>query len=311
MAKNKLHESIAAFRRFSRFYTKQIGLLTQGFLKTRFPLTQARVLYELAQHEQSTANGLIRELNIDPGYLSRILSNFEKEGLVGKVRSESDSRQRIVKLTAQGKKSFSILDKRSTKEAEELLLGLSGEDQHRLLHAMKTIENILGNEPNPPVPYLLRPHEPGDSGWIIHRHGVLYSEEYGFDETFEALVGEILVQFIRNHDPKRERIWIAEQDGERIGSVMIVDAGDQVVQLRLLLVEPKARGKGIGTRLINECINFSRRNRYRKIKLWTQSNLLEARHLYEKAGFESVEESPHRSFGHDLVAEFWELSLGD
>ena len=309
MAENKLNEGVAAFSRFNRFYTKQIGLLTHGLLKTRFPLTQARILYELAQYEQSTANRIIRELNIDPGYLSRILSNFEKDGLVRKIRSKSDSRQRILKLTPQGKKSFSVLDERSTKEAEALLLGLSGENRHRLLHAMQTIENILGNEPKPPSPYLFRPHEPGDIGWIIHRHGYLYSEEYGFDETFEALVAEILAQFIGKHDPKRERIWITEQDGERVGSVMIVDAGDHVAQLRLLLVEPKARGKGIGKRLVNECINFSRRNRYRKIRLWTQSNLLEARHLYAKEGFQLVEQKPHTSFGHDLIAEFWELSL--
>ena len=311
MAENKLRENVAAFRRFNRFYTKQIGLLTQGFLKTRFPLTQARVLYELAQHEQPTANDIISELNIDPGYLSRILSNFEKEGLLSKVRSESDSRQRILKLTTKGKKSFAILNERSCKEAEALLLSLSGEEHYRLLHAMKIIENTLGTEPKSLTPYLLRPYEPGDIGWIIHRHGVVYSEKYGFDETFEALVAEILVKFIRKHDPKRECIWLAEQDGERIGSVMIVDGGDRVAQLRLLLVEPKARGKGIGKRLINECINFSRRNRYRKIKLWTQSNLLEARNLYVKAGFELVDESPHKSFGHDLIAEFWELPLRD
>jgi DNA-binding MarR family transcriptional regulator/GNAT superfamily N-acetyltransferase len=309
MAENKLHEGVAVFRRFNRFYTKQIGLLAQGLLKTRFPLTQARILYELAQYEQSTARDLINELNIDPGYLSRILSSFEKEGLLRKVRSKSDSRQRILKLTTQGKKSFAVLNERSGKEAEALLLSLSEEDRHRLLNAMQTIEDILGTESETMTSYLLRPHEPGDIGWIIHRHGVVYSEEYGFDETFEALVAEILVQFIRKHDPKRERIWIAEQDGQRIGSVMIVEAGDQVAQFRLLFVEPKARGKGIGKRLINECINFSKRNRYRKIKLWTQSNLLEARHLYAKAGFDLVEESPHKSFGHDLIAEIWELSL--
>ncbi|UCE52991.1 MAG: MarR family transcriptional regulator [Desulfobacterales bacterium] len=309
MTENKLHEGVTVFRRFNRFYTKQIGLLAQGLLKTRFPLTQARILYELAQYEQSTASDLINELSIDPGYLSRILSSFEKEGLLRKVRSKSDSRQRILKLTTQGKKSFAVLNERSGKEAEALLLSLSEEDRHRLLNAMQTIEDILGTESETMTSYLLRPHEPGDIGWIIHRHGVVYSEEYGFDETFEALVAEILVQFIRKHDPKRERIWIAEQDGQRIGSVMIVEAGDQVAQLRLLFVEPKARGKGIGKRLINECINFSKRNRYRKIKLWTQSNLLEARHLYSKAGFELVKESAHKSFGHDLIAEIWELSL--
>jgi GNAT superfamily N-acetyltransferase len=174
---------------------------------------------------------------------------------------------------------------------------------------MQIIQNILGAESEPMTSYLLRTHEPGDIGWIIHRHGTVYSQEYGFDETFEALVADILVQFIRKHDSRRERIWIAEQDGERIGSVMIVDAGHHVAQLRLLLVEPEARGKGLGRRLIDECTKFSRRNQYRKIKLWTQSNLAEARHLYMKAGFEMVEASPHKSFGQDLTAEVWELSL--
>ncbi len=309
MTENQLDESISLFRRFNRFYTKQIGLLTQGLLKTRFPLTQARILYELGQQEQSTAGDIISELSIDPGYLSRILSNFEKEGLLAKIRSKSDSRQQILKLTPQGKKAFAVLNQRSKKEAQTLLLSLSEEDRYQLLHAMQTVESILGTEPKTPTSYLLRPHQPGDIGWIVHRHGVVYSEEYGFDETFEAVVAEILVKFIRKHNPKREFLWIAEQNGERIGSVMVVDASHRVAQLRLLLVEPKARGKGIGMRLINECINFSRRNRYRKIKLWTESNLLEARHLYTKAGFERVDEDPHQSFGHDSVAEFWELAL--
>jgi len=309
MSAHNLHESVALFRRFNRFYTKQIGLLTQGLLKTRFPLIQARVLYELAQQDQTTASVLVDKLNIDPGYLSRILSTFEKEGLLRKSRSTSDSRQRILKLTTQGKKSFAELDERSGRVAEKMLLSLVDEDRLRLLHAMQTIEAILDIESKPPTPYLLRPHRPGDIGWIIHRHGVVYAEEYDFDEAFEALVAEILVQFIRKHDPKRECLWIAEREGERIGSVMIVDAGDQVAQLRLLLVEPKARGQTVGMRLIDECINFSKRNRYRKIKLWTQSNLLAARHLYEKTGFEKVSESPHKSFGQDLIAEFWELPL--
>jgi DNA-binding MarR family transcriptional regulator/predicted N-acetyltransferase YhbS len=309
MAESNISEGVALFRRFNRFYTKQIGLLTQGLLKTRFPLIQARVLYELAQQDQTTASALVDKLNIDPGYLSRILGTFEKEGLLRKNRSKSDSRQRILNLTTQGKKSFAELDERSRKVAEKLLLGLVEEDRHRLLHAMQTIETILDIEPKSPTPYLLRPHRPGDIGWIIHRHGVVYAEEFDFDETFEALVAEILVQFIRQHDPKRECLWIAEQGGERIGSIMIVDAGDQVAQLRLLLVEPKARGQTVGMRLVDECIKFSRRNHYRKIKLWTQSNLLQARHLYAKAGFEKVSESSHKSFGQDLIAEFWELTL--
>ncbi len=304
------HEDVALFRKFNRFYTKQIGLLDQGLLKTRFPLIQARVLYELAQQDQTTASALVGKLNIDPGYLSRILSNFENKGILRKSQSTFDSRQRILKLTTRGKNSFSELDERSRKVAEEMLRNLSEEDRHGLLQAMETIEAVLGAEPKPPAPFLVRSHRPGDIGWIIHRHGVVYAEEYDFDETFEALVAEILVEFIRNHDPKRECLWIAEQKGERIGSIMIVDAGDRVAQLRLLLIDPKARGQSVGTRLIDECINFSKRNRYRKIKLWTQSNLLAARHLYEKKGFEKVSESPHKSFGQDLIAEIWELRLG-
>lgn len=311
MSECDLQEGIALFRRFNRFYTKQIGLLTRGLLKTPFPLIQARILYELAQQEQTSASALVEKLNIDPGYLSRILSNFEKRGLLRKIKSASDSRRRILTLTTDGKNSFAVLNERSRKEAEKLLLDQSEEDRHRLLHAMQTIQNILGAEAKPPAPFLLRPHRPGDIGWIIHRHGVVYAEEYDFDETFEALVAEILVKFIRQHDPKRECLWIAEQDGERIGSVMLVDAGEQVAQLRLLMVEPKARGQRVGTRLIDECITFSKRNRYRKIKLWTQGNLLQARHLYAKAGFEMVSDSPHKSFGQDLVAEFWELPLDD
>ena len=309
MSAYDLQESVTRFRRFNRFYTKQIGLLNQGLLKTRFPLIQARVLYELAQQDRTTASALVDKLNIDPGYLSRILSRFAKEGLIRKRRSRSDSRQRILKLTNLGKKSFAELDSRSRSLAEEILRDLTEEDRHRLLHAMQTIETILDAETNPATSILLRPHRPGDIGWIIHRHGVVYAQEYGFDETFEALVAEILVQFIRKHDPKREYIWIAEQAGERIGSVMIVDAGDRIAQLRLLLVEPKARGQRVGTQLIDACINFSKCNRYLKIKLWTQSNLLEARHLYEKMGFKKISASPHKSFGQELIAEIWELPL--
>lgn len=215
------------------------------------------------------------------------------------------------KIASLNNKALSDLNDRSTKEAEALLQGLGGEDHQRLIQAMQTIEDIFEARPKPSAPWLLRRHRPGDIGWMTYRHGVIYDEEYGWDETFEALVGEILVQFVKKHDPERERIWIAEQDGIRIGSVMIVDAGDNVAQLRLLLVEPMARNMGLGNRLIQECIEFSRRSSYRKIKLWTQSNLAEARHLYLKFGFKRVDEKPHTSFGYDLVAEIWELPLQD
>jgi len=305
----QLDEKIEAVRRFNRFYTGRLGLLKPGLLQTRFPLTQARIIFELAHHEDFTARELIRELDLDAGYLSRILSSFEKDGLIKKSPSQSDNRHRLLKLTAKGRKAFSALNERSKRENEALLQSLSNEDQQRLLQAMHTLESLLGAQAKPARPYLLRTHKPGDIGWIIHRHGVLYAEEYGFDETFEALVADILARFIRHHDPKRERLWIAEQDGERIGSIMIVDAGEEVAQLRILLVEPKARGSGIGKRLIDECLDFSKRAGYQKIKLWTQSNLDAARHLYVKAGFQLVEEKPHKSFGHDLVAQILELPL--
>ncbi|MGD9100628.1 MAG: MarR family winged helix-turn-helix transcriptional regulator, partial [Anaerolineae bacterium] len=236
MTENQLDKKVADMRRFNRFYTRRIGLLDRGLLKTRFPLTQARIIFELAQREQSTASALIRELDIDPGYLSRILGAFEQDGLIQKTRSKSDSRQRLLKLTAEGKKSFAELNERASQEIKVLLQGLSREDRRRLLNAMRTIEDILEAKPKPTTSYLLRPHRSGDIGWITYRHGVLYAQEYGFDETFEALVAEILAQFIPSHDPKRERLWIAERDGEQVGSVMIVDAGEQVAQLRLLLV---------------------------------------------------------------------------
>lgn len=302
-----IQERVQALRKFNRFYTIQIGLLNQGLLKTAFSLTQSRILFELAHRKQLTASDLIRGLGVDPGYLSRIIGVFEKQGLVKRGRSNADSRQRPLTLTAKGKKTFSVLDERSSEEARKLLSKLSNENQQSLLQAMQTIHEILEPESKQEPAYLLRSHEPGDIGWIIHRHGALYAEEYNWDETFEALVGEILVNFAKQHNPKKEKLWIAEMNGERIGSVMVVNAGNQVAQLRLLLLEPKARGKGLGKRLVHECVQFARKKGYRKIKLWTQSNLLEARHLYTRAGFELVKQKPHHSFGHDLVSEVWEL----
>ncbi|MFX1369027.1 MAG: GNAT family N-acetyltransferase [Promethearchaeota archaeon] len=309
MIEDQIREHIHNIRRFNRFYTKRIGLLNKGLLRTRFTLSQARVIFELAQKNQTTSSDIAKNLGMDPSYLSRILSAFQNEGLIERERSDIDSRQWMLKLTARGKEAFLELDGRASDEIRNMLECLSSEDQYRLLNAMSTIESVL--EPNSDLAssFLIRPHRAGDIGWIIHRHGVIYTEEYGWNETFEALTAEILAKFIENSDMKRERIWIAERDGETVGSVMIVDAGDQVAQLRLLLVEPKARGMGIGRKLIEECIDFSRRNGYGKIKLWTQSNLHAARHLYLKYGFELVEEKPHRSFGHDLMAEIWELQL--
>ncbi|MFW9794549.1 MAG: GNAT family N-acetyltransferase [Candidatus Thorarchaeota archaeon] len=311
MTQSQLEKNIADIRGFNRFYTRKIGLLNQGLLRTKFSLTQARIIFELAQQDETVSTDLVKELDIDPSYLSRILRSFEMEGIIKKTRSQKDNRQRILTLTPKGRKFYRKLNERSGQEIREMLLNLSSENQQRFLNATNTIHEILEPTELADSSYLLRPHGAGDIGWITHRHGVLYAEEHGWDETFEALVAEILVHFIQNADPKRERIWIAEQHGERIGSVVLVDAGDQVAQLRLLLVEPKARGQGIGKRLIKECIDFSRSKGYKKIKLWTQKNLVVARHLYSKAGFVCISERPHESFGYELIEEFWELNLRD
>ncbi len=304
-----LPQSVEAYRRFNRFYTKQIGLLGKGLLKTRFPLTQARVLYELAQHKKTTAKELLQELNLDPGYLSRVLTAFEKDGLLTKTRAENDSRKRELSLTDEGRKAFAELNARSKKEAESILHRLSAENRKRLLHAMQTIEDVLAESSRSKRPFLLRQHETGDIGWLIYRHGVLYAEEQGYDESFEALVAKIAAAFANDHNPKRERFWVAELDGERIGSVMIVDAGENVAQLRLMLVEPKARGLGVGKRLVEQCVTFSRRAGYKKIRLWTQSNLLPARRLYANAGFVLVEENSESRIGEAEFGEIWELDF--
>ena len=263
----------------------------------------------LAHREQPTAAELGKELGLDAGYLSRILRGFEKRGLVARVRSRTDGRQSLLSLTANGKKAFAPLNARSHDEVAGMLGRLSAGEQDRLVGAMRAIETLLGARPEPKVPYLLRPHQPGDMGWIIHRHGALYAQEYGWDETFEALVAEIAAKFIQNFDPKRERCWIAEREGEIVGSVFLVRRSKTVGKLRLMYVEPKARGLGIGSRLVEECIRFARQAGYRKMVLWTNSVLAAARHIYEKAGFRLVHEEPHHSFGHDLVGETWELKL--
>jgi DNA-binding MarR family transcriptional regulator/N-acetylglutamate synthase-like GNAT family acetyltransferase len=306
-----MQEQIDAFRNFNRFYTRQLGLLNQTLLESKFTLGQARILFEIAHREVCTASDLSDLLSMDPGQVSRLIKAFEEEGMIRRVRSDDDSRERFVKLTSKGKRAFSTLNLRSAAEAENLLEKLSPENRDRLLNCMNTIKTVLQPErlESATAGVTLRSHVPGDIGWITFRHGVLYSAEYGFDETFEALVADILVRFINKHDPDRERIWIAELQGERVGSVMIVDAGDNVAQLRLLLVEPWARGWKIGKRLVEECRTFSHKSGYQRIKLWTQSNLDAARQLYIKTGFKIVERKPHTSFGQDLVAEIWEMAL--
>jgi DNA-binding MarR family transcriptional regulator/GNAT superfamily N-acetyltransferase len=307
-----LENRISEIRHFNRFLTRQIGALREGLLHSPYSLTEARILFELAHHDNLTATHLCRDLGLDAGYLSRILARLEQQGLVDKVLSDSDGRQRLLRLTTDGQKEFAILDKRSRDEIAEMLTDLHEEDQQRLLKAMHTVENILNKSLKFSEPFVLRLHEPGDMGWVTHRHGVLYAQEYGWDEHFEALVAKIVSDFITNYNPARERCWIAEMNGEIVGSVFVVDAhdaGGTTAKLRLLLVEPKARGLGLGNRLVEECLRFARRVGYKKMILWTNSVLKEARHIYEKKGFTLVAEEPHHSFGHDLVGETWELAL--
>ena len=308
-----LDQRTAAVRRFNRFYTRQIGLLREGLLDTSFSLTEARVLYELAHCDHTTAAALGNELGLDAGYLSRILTSFERRNLIEKSPSQSDRRQSLLTLTKHGRKAFAPLEARSIVQVAAMLSTLPQAGQRRLISAMQTVESLLGapseSAGTDRALYLLRPHQPGDMGWVVHRHGVLYVEEYGYDEHFEALVAEIVAKFVQHYNAKRERCWIAEREGERVGSVFLVAESKSVAKLRLLLVEPSARGLGIGARLVAECIRFARQAGYKKIVLWTQSELDAARHLYKKAGFRVIEKNRHHSFGKDLTAETWELSL--
>ena len=297
-------------RRFNRFYTRRIGLLHEGLLQSPFSLTEVRVLYEIAHRPKSTARELSSDLALDAGYLSRMLANFEKSGLISRTQSTADARQSFLALTPQGRKVFAPLDSQQNTEVEAMLGKLSVFQQKQLVTSMQAIERLLGEKPKPQPAYRLRSHHPGDMGWVVHRHGALYAQEYGYDERFEALVAGIVAEFIQNFDANRERCWIAEQDGEIVGSIFLVKKSKQVAKLRLLLVEPAARGLGIGRRLVSECVNFARQAGYKKIVLWTQSELPAARHLYEQAGFRLVLEKPHRSWGRDdLVSEIWALKL--
>ena len=309
MQKEDLETRIDAVRRFNRFFTRRIGVLREGLLHTPYSLTEARILFEIAHRDDLAASDLSRELGLDPGYLSRILARLEQQGLIDKVRSETDARRRLLSLTPEGEDAFSLLDGRSREEVAEMLGELSEGNQRRLLEAMQTIEGVLTKGFKFSEPFFLRTHEPGDMGWVVHRHGVLYAREYGWDERFEALVAQIVADFINNFDPVKERCWIAEMGGENVGCVFVVKASDTVAKLRLLLVEPKARGLGLGTRLVEECIRFARSRGYKTLTLWTNSVLDAARHIYEEKGFRLVEEEEHHSFGNDLVGQNWELAL--
>ena len=311
MAAQGLDRRVGAVRRFNRFYTRKIGVLREGAYRSPFSLAQVRVLYELAHRDRPTATELGRDLGLDAGYLSRILRGFERRGLVVKTRSPADGRRSHLALTAHGKRAFAPLDARSHDEVAGMLAGLSGTDQGRVVGAMHTIQALLGDRDTrpPPNPYVLRGPQPGDLGWVVHRHGALYAREYGYDEAFEGLVAEIVARFVRHYDARRERCWIAERDGDLVGCVFLVKKSRTVAQLRLLLVEPAARGGGLGTRLVGECVRFARQAGYRKVVLWTQSELGAARRVYEAAGFRVTRTERHHSFGKALVAEIWELDL--
>lgn len=304
---------IDAVRRFNRFYTKRIGVLDESFLHTPFSLAEGRVLYEIARLENPSATAVARNLGLDAGYLSRILRDFVRRGLVDKKRSASDGRQSFLALTARGRKALAPLDQRANQEVGAMLRALPAKDQARLTSAMDTIANLLGGEPKEKLtsgaPYLLRTHQPGDMGWVTYRQGLLYWQEYGYDEQFEALCARIVGEFVQNFDAKRERCWIAEREGEIVGSVFLVKKSASIAKLRLLYVEPSARGLGIGRRLVEECIRFARQAGYKKITLWTQSHLDSARRIYKAAGFRRVHSEPHHSFSLDLVAETWDLDL--
>ena len=301
-------DRIAAVRAFNRFYTARIGVLGDGLLRTDHSLTEARVLYELGQREVTEVADLRREMDIDAGFLSRLLARLQHNGLVARERSDHDARRQRVRLTEDGAAAFTELDRRSADEIGAVLDALSEDDQQRLVAAMDTVEDVLTQAP-PAAGFLLRSPHPGDLGWIVQAHGALYTEQYGWDESFEALVARIVADYAGDHDPRREAAWIAEVDGAPAGCVLCVRRDDDTAQLRLLLVHPRARGRGIGGRLVEECLRFAKRTRYARITLWTNDVLHEARRLYERAGFELVESAPHHSFGHDLVEQTWAREL--
>jgi DNA-binding MarR family transcriptional regulator/GNAT superfamily N-acetyltransferase len=302
-------DPIAAVRAFNRFYTRQLGLLDEALCRSAFSLTESRVLYELANRDGVTASDLGRDLGLDAGYLSRVLAKFEARRLLTRTPSASDGRQAVLALTRKGRKAFAPLNEASQAQIGALLAPLRPPDRDRLVRSMRMIERLLGGAPEPKVPYVLRGLQTGDIGWIIRRQGMLYAQEYGWDETFEALVAEIAAAFVKTCNPKKERAWIAEREGEIVGSVFLVRQSDAIAKLRLLYVEPSARGLGIGRRLVEECIQFARAKGYKTLTLWTNDVLVSARRIYQAAGFTLTKEERHHSFGKDLVGQNWDLAL--
>jgi len=298
---------VDAVRRFNRFYTRRIGALRSGLVGSPYPLPEARLIYELGRRRRCTATELRTELDLDAGYLSRMLGSLGRRGLVRAERSPEDARARLLTLTARGREAFALLDRRSRDEVSAMLRSIAAPDRDRLVGAMRTVQSLL-TKPKPSE-VLLRAHRPGDLGWVVQAHGELYAREYGWGGRFEALVAEIVSEFVTDFDPRRSRCWIAELDGERVGSVFVVPASKTLAKLRLLLVDPRARGRGLGTRLVQETIEFARAGGYRRLVLWTQSNLAAARAIYRACGFELRKSEPHAAFGVKLTGEYWEKPL--
>ena len=306
------NDRIQALRRFNRLYTRQIGVLQEHLLESQFSLTEVRVLYEIAHCERATAKDLCRDLGLDRGYVSRILQSFEQRGWIKTTPAPGDRRRHFLSLTTKGQAVFDPLERRSSDEVAAMLARLCPSQQKKMLAGIRDIESVLVPTKTFNGPYSVRQHGPGDMGWVVQRHGELYWQEYHYDERFEALVAEIVAEFIQNLDSARERCWIAEKDGERVGSVFLVKKSLTVAKLRLLLVDPSARGLGIGKRLVKECVQFAREVGYKKVLLWTQSELAAARSIYKSAGFELKAEERHNSWSRkDLVAETWELNLSE
>ena len=305
---SQIEARVPVVRRFSRLYTNALGLLSSRLLETPYSLTEARVIFELAQAERTELRDLRASLDLDAGYLSRIVGRFEASGIVVRERSTSDARRQVIRLTEEGSQAFALLDRRSAEQVRAMLSELSDDQQHRLVGAMKTIEAILAPASLPRTVVLRLPRS-GDFGWVVERHGAVYADEYGFDATFESLVARIIVEYVEHANPDRQAAWIAEVQGERVGCVFCMRETERVARLRLLLVEPTARGLGIGARLVDECITFARRAGYERITLWTNDVLHAARHIYERAGFQLLKEEAHHSFGQDLVGQDWELTL--
>jgi DNA-binding MarR family transcriptional regulator/GNAT superfamily N-acetyltransferase len=302
-------DQISAVRAFNRFYTRKLGVLDQQLLKSPFSLSEARVLYELATRENLSAKEIGIELGLDPGYLSRIVQNFDDNGLITRKPAPSDRRQYQLSLTAKGRQAFAKVNRSSHDDIANMLAALAAGDIRRLIEAMTAIERLLGEPPVSQPPAVLREPRPGDMGWVVQSHGSLYASEYGFDSSFEGLVEEIAAKFLSSFDASRERCWIADIDDAQVGSVFLVRHTDDVAKLRLLLVDPAGRGQGLGQRLVAECIDFAKACGYRKITLWTQSILVAARSIYQNAGFVLVATEPHRSFGQSLIGETWEREL--